>query len=146
MADELHAPAAARGEGRLPLSGFRVIDLTRIYSGPYATFLMAMAGAEVIKVEPPEGEYLRKRNANKGAALPFVMLNANKRFITLDLKSEAGRRKLLRLVATADAIVDNFRPGVMDRLGLTEAALRDANPDIIIASTSGYGSTGPTRL
>jgi formyl-CoA transferase len=146
MADQSSGKAPDNGDVRLPLSGICVIDLTRIYSGPYATFLMAMAGAEVIKVEPPDGEYLRKRNANKGAALPFVMLNANKRFITLDLKSEAGIDALLRLVATADVIVDNFRPGVMDRLGLSAARLRAVNPDIIIASTTGYGSTGPNRL
>lgn len=129
----------------LPLTGIRVIDLTRIYSGPYATFLMAMAGAEVIKVEVPEGEHLRGRNAHRGASLPFAMLNANKRAITLNLKKESARRIFLRLVETADVVVDNYRPGVMDKIGLSQAVLRAANPRIILASTSGFGSSGPYR-
>jgi CoA:oxalate CoA-transferase len=138
-------PTDADAAGPLPLSGIRILDLTRIYSGPYATFMLAMAGAEVIKVEPPGGESMRRRNANRGASLPFAMLNANKRAIVLDLKAPAGRRALLRLAATADVIVDNFRPGVMDRLGLGEAALRAVNPRLVIASTSGFGSSGPYR-
>ena len=75
----------------LPLSGVTVIDLTQIYNGPYATFMMAMAGADVIKIEPPGGEHLRRRGVVGGAALPFAMLNANKRAVTLNLKSERGR-------------------------------------------------------
>ena len=78
--------AASQQAAALPLAGIRVIDLTRIYSGPYCTFLMAMAGAEVIKIEPPEGETLRKRDGRHGASLPFAMLNANKRLVTLNLK------------------------------------------------------------
>jgi CoA:oxalate CoA-transferase len=74
--------AASQQAAALPLAGVRVIDLTRIYSGPYCTFLMAMAGAEVIKIEPPEGETLRKRDGREGASLPFAMLNANKRLLT----------------------------------------------------------------
>jgi formyl-CoA transferase len=127
------------------LTGIRILDLTRIYSGPYATFLLAMAGADVIKVEPPGGESMRRRNANRGASLPFAMLNANKRSIVLDLKSPHGRRALLRLAATSDVIVDNFRPGVMERLGLGETVLREVNPRLVIASTSGFGSSGPYR-
>src|SRR3982751_6659450 len=96
-------------------SGITVLDLTQIYNGPYATFLMAQAGAEVIKIEPPGGEHLRKRQGASGAAMPFAMLNANKRTMTLNLKEPAGRELLLRLVATADVLVENFAPGVMDR-------------------------------
>jgi formyl-CoA transferase len=128
-----------------PLAGIRVLDLTQIYNGPYATYLMAMAGAEVIKIEPPEGEHLRKRGANSGAALPFAMLNGNKKSITLNLKSPEGKGLLLRLVATADVIVQNFAPGVMDRLGLSSAVLHACNPRLVIASGSGFGNDGPYR-
>lgn len=128
-----------------PLAGIRVVDLSRIYSGPYATFLMAMAGAEVIKVEPPEGESLRGRNARPGAGYPFAMLNANKRSVTLNLKSEDGRELLLKVLATSDVLVENFRPGVLGRLGLNDAKLKEVNPRLIRASISGYGSEGPYR-
>ncbi len=122
-----------------------MVDLTRIYSGPYCTFLMAMAGAEVIKVEPPGGEHLRKRNATGGAALPFAMLNANKRLMTIDYKRAEGRATLLRLLATADVLVENFRPGVMTALGLDRDAVRAVNPRLIYAATSGFGEDGPYR-
>jgi crotonobetainyl-CoA:carnitine CoA-transferase CaiB-like acyl-CoA transferase len=141
----LSAKAAASPAPTLPLAGVRVIDLTRIYSGPYCTFLMAMAGAEIIKVEPPEGESLRKRDGRHGASLPFAMLNANKRLVTLNLKSKPGAELFARLVATADVLVENFRPGVMDRLGFTKERLREINPRLIVAQTSGYGNDGPYR-
>ena len=128
-----------------PFSGVTVLDLTQIYNGPYATFLMAQAGAEVIKIEPPGGEHLRKRQGASGAAMPFAMLNANKRTMTLNLKTEQGRDVLLQLVAKADVLVENFAPGVMERLGLSEAVLREANPTLVYASSSGYGKTGPYR-
>jgi CoA:oxalate CoA-transferase len=128
-----------------PLLGITVLDLTQIYNGPYATFLMAQAGADVIKVEPPSGEHLRKRQGASGAAMPFAMLNANKRTMTLNLKSPQGRELLLRLAGEADVLVENFAPGVMERLGLTEAVLRQANPKIVLASSSGYGKSGPYR-
>ena len=128
-----------------PFLGVTVIDLTQIYNGPYATFLLAQGGADVIKIEPPGGEHLRKRQGASGAALPFAMLNANKRDMTLNLKSPEGRAVLLKLVAQADVLVENFAPGVMERLGLAEAPLREANPRLVIASSSGYGKTGPYR-
>lgn len=128
-----------------PFSGVVVLDLTQIYNGPYATFLLAQGGAEVIKIEPPGGEHLRKRQGASGAAMPFAMLNANKRTMTLNLKADEGRELLIGLVKTADVLVENFAPGVMERLGLTEAALHGANPKLIIASGSGYGKTGPYR-
>src|SRR5215211_865077 len=133
------------GAGGGPLHGIRVVDLTRVYSGPYCTFLLAMAGADVIKVEPPEGDSLRNRKGPGGAALPFAMLNANKRMVTLNLKEERGWLLLRSLMATADVLVENFRPGVMDRIGLGRDAVRAGFPRLIYASASGYGSDGPYR-
>lgn len=142
------APAQAvpsQQAAALPLEGVRVIDLTRIYSGPYCTFLMAMAGAEVIKIEPPEGETLRKRDGRHGASLPFAMLNANKRLLTLNLKSKKGAEIFTELLKSGDVLVENFRPGVMDRLGFSKAKLKEINPRLIVAQTSGYGNHGPYR-
>ena len=129
----------------LPLEGVTVLDLSQIYNGPYATFLLAAAGAEVIKVEPPGGESLRRRGVVGGAALPFAMLNACKRSLVLNLKTEAGKGILRDLARTADVLVENFAPGVMERLGLGCAALQAANPRLIYAQSSGYGSSGPYR-
>ncbi|MGD9806396.1 MAG: CaiB/BaiF CoA transferase family protein [Hyphomicrobiaceae bacterium] len=129
----------------LPLAGIRVIDLSHVYNGPYATFLMAMAGADVVKVEPPGGEHLRSRGDMGGAALPFAMLNANKQCVTLNLKCEAGRQLLKEMVAKADVLVENFAPGVMDRLGLGADTLRTINSRLIYGSSSGYGKSGPYR-
>src|SRR5215216_1816431 len=128
-----------------PLSGIRVIDLTRIYAGPYASFLLAAAGAEVIKVEPLDGDSLRRRPARGGVPLPFAMLNANKRMITLNLKASEGKKLLRRLLATADVLVENFRPGVMDRLGFGRQHICGTHPRLIYASASGYGGAGPYR-
>ena len=128
-----------------PLSGLTVIDLSHVYNGPYATFLMAMAGARVIKVEPFGGEHLRSRGDMGGAALPFAMLNSNKAPVTLNLKEEAGRQLLREMVSRADILVENFAPGVMDRLGLGAEALQEINPRLIYGSSSGYGKTGPYR-
>ena len=106
-----------------PLTGVTVIDLSHVYNGPYATFLMALAGARVIKVEPLDGEHLRSRGELGGAALPFAMLNSNKQPVTLNLKTQQGRTLLREMVARADVLVKNFAPGVMDRLGLGAARL-----------------------
>jgi formyl-CoA transferase len=122
-----------------------VLDLTQIYNGPYATFLLAQAGASVIKIEPPSGEHLRARRRRTGVTEPFAVLNANKRCMTLDLKASAGRAVFLELVAKADVVVENYAPGVMERLGLGDDLLREVNPRLIVASGSGYGSTGPYR-
>jgi CoA:oxalate CoA-transferase len=128
-----------------PLSGITVIDLSHVYNGPYATFLMAMAGAEVIKVEPLQGEHLRSRGDMGGAALPFAMLNSNKKPVTLNLKTEKGRNLLRELAARADILLENFAPGVMDRLGIGAAELQKINPRLIYGSSSGYGKDGPYR-
>ncbi|MBX9701709.1 MAG: CoA transferase [Acetobacteraceae bacterium] len=127
-----------------PLTGITVLDLTQIYNGPYATFLLAAGGATVIKIEPPGGEHLRRR-AESGFVLPFAALNAGKRSLRLDLKTEKGRDILRRLARRADVLVENFAPGVMDRLGLGAAAMRVENPRLIYAASSGYGSDGPYR-
>lgn len=131
--------------GTLPLDGIKVLDLTQIYNGPYATFLMAMAGAEVIKVEPPGGEFLRRRDANSGAGVPFAMLNACKKSISLNLKTDKGRDLFLQLVETADIVAENYAPGVMDRLGVGFETLKQRNPKIVLASGSGYGQDGAYR-
>jgi CoA:oxalate CoA-transferase len=128
-----------------PFTGVTVLDLTQIYNGPYATFLLAQGGAQVIKIEPLDGEHLRKRQGASGAAMPFAMLNANKQTMTLNLKSEQGRELLLSLVAKADVLVENFAPGVMERLQLGVGVLHGANPRLIYASGSGYGRSGPYR-
>jgi len=129
----------------LPLEGVVVVDLSQIYNGPYATFLLAAAGATVIKVEPPGGEPLRRRGVVGGAALPFAMLNGCKQAIVLDLKSEPGKRALLDLVRDADVVVENFAPGTMERLGLGADVLQVLNPRLIYAASSGFGSDGPYR-
>lgn len=129
----------------LPLSGIVVIDLSHVYNGPYATFLMAMAGAEVIKVEPRQGEHLRSRGDMGGADLPFAMLNSNKKPVTLNLKDEKGRALLREMVQRADILVENFAPGVMERLGVGAADLQALNPRLIYGSSSGYGKSGPYR-
>jgi CoA:oxalate CoA-transferase len=136
-------PSAA--DQNYPLAGITVIDLSHVYNGPYATFLMALAGAEVIKVEPHTGEHLRSRGDMGGAALPFAMLNANKKPVTLNLKKETGRQLLREMVARADILVENFAPGVMDRLGVGAAELQKINPRLIYGSSSGYGKDGPYR-
>ena len=129
----------------LPLKGIVVAELTQIYNGPYATYLMAMAGARVIKIEPPGGEHLRKRGANSGAAMPFAMLNGNKESVSIDLKAPEGKALFLKLVERVDVVVENFAPGVLDRLGVGKYVLFEHNPRLIYASGSGYGNDGLYR-
>lgn len=126
-----------------PMNGIKVVDLSQIYNGPYATYLMALAGADVVKIEPPGGEPLRRRGEVGGAALPYAMLNGCKRSVMLDLKSEDGKTAFLALAVKADVVVENFAPGVMDRLGIGADVLRVSNPRLIYASSSGYGRSGP---
>lgn len=129
----------------LPLTGIRVIDLTQILQGPYCTLLMAMAGAEVIKIEPVTGERTRRRAESRVPPVSFAMLNSNKKSVTLDLRSPRGKEMLKALVRNADVLVENFAPGVMDRLGLGYAVLSELNPRLIYATGTGYGITGPDR-
>ncbi len=128
-----------------PLDGVVVVDLGQIYNGPYATLLMAMAGARVIKVEPLNGENMRRRGAVGGAMVPFAMLNSNKEFISLNIKTEKGKALLEELVKKADVLLENFAPGVMDRLGLGPERLMGLNPRLVYAAGSGYGWSGPYR-
>lgn len=128
-----------------PLDGYRVIDLTTVISGPLATMLLADQGADVIKVEgvqAPDHARGAGHGENKFTAT-FLNNNRNKRGITLDLKSERGRELLLQLVATADVFIQNFRPGVVERLGIAEDDVRKVAPNIIYASISGFGEKGP---
>jgi CoA:oxalate CoA-transferase len=137
--------ADGQGDEAYPLAGITVIDLSHVYNGPYATFLMAMAGAKVVKVEPHGGEHLRSRGDMGGAALPFAMLNSNKQAVTLNLKAEKGKALLKEMVAKADILVENFAPGVTDRLGIGPSDLFKVNPRLIYGSSSGYGKAGPYR-
>jgi CoA:oxalate CoA-transferase len=131
---------------RLPLAGITVLDFGQIYQGPYATLLMAKAGADVIKIEPPQGEPLRRRAApGKFATLPFAMLNQNKRTVTLNLKHERGRALLFAMAKRADVLLENFSPGTMDDLGVGWSVLHPLNPRLIYATGSGFGITGPDR-
>jgi formyl-CoA transferase len=134
-----------QGQVRQPLTGITVIDLSHVYNGPYAALLMALAGARVIKVEPRGGEHLRSRGDMGGADLPFAMLNSNKQTVTLNLKDPRGRDLLREMVGRADILIENFAPGVMERLGLGAAALAEINPRLIYGSSSGYGKDGPYR-
>ncbi|MGH8868800.1 MAG: CaiB/BaiF CoA transferase family protein [Actinomycetes bacterium] len=131
----------------LPLDGFRVLDLTRFLSGPYCTMVLAELGADVVKVERfPEGDDSRRLSPKvNGESYPFGMPNRSKRSIALDLKSPAGRDLFLRLAADADTVIENFRPGVMRRLGVDYEAVKAVRPDVIYVSISGFGQTGPYR-
>jgi CoA:oxalate CoA-transferase len=129
-----------------PLAGLTVLDLGQVYQGPYAAFLMAKAGADVIKIEPPNGEPLRARErVGGGASLPMAMLNSNKRAITLNLKRPRGVELLKALARKSDVLIENYSPGVMDRLGVGADTLMHENPRLIYASATGYGLSGPER-
>ena len=130
----------------LPLAGIVVFDLGQVFQGPYATLLTAKAGADVIKVEPPHRESLRRRAPpGKSTTFPMAMLNSNKRAITLNLKHERGRALVFEMVKRADVLLENFSPGTMDRLGVGWAKLSRVNPRLVYASGSGYGLSGPDR-
>ncbi|WP_223115791.1 CaiB/BaiF CoA transferase family protein [Paracoccus amoyensis] len=127
-----------------PLDGLRVIDLTRVLSGPFCTMILGDLGADIIKIEPPKGDPVRAQGTmTDGHSGYFAGFNRNKRSVVLNLYSDAGKSVLRRMLADADVLVENFRPGTLDKLGLTEAALKDMNPRLIVASINGYGSTGP---
>lgn len=129
-----------------PLDGLLVLDLGQVYQGPYATYLMAKAGATVIKIEPPGGEPVRQREAiSNGSGVPFALLNGHKQCITLDLKSDSGKAILKRLAEKADVLLENYAPGVMDRLGVGWEVLHALNPRLVYASGTGYGLSGPDR-
>jgi len=128
-----------------PLAGYRIIDLTSNVSGPLATMILGDQGADVIKVEAPDGGDHTRAAANRraGFSASFLNNNRNKRSIVLDLKRPAARQALLRLAAGADVLIQNFRPGVAERLGVGEEAVRAVAPRIVYVSISGFGEIGP---
>jgi crotonobetainyl-CoA:carnitine CoA-transferase CaiB-like acyl-CoA transferase len=126
------------------LAGIRVLDLTMFLAGPYSTRLIADLGADVIKIEPTGGEFIRNTPpVVDGNSRYFTQLNCGKKSVVLDLKSEQGHQDFMGLVANADVVVENFRPGVMKRLGLDYDILKATKDDIIFCSISGYGQVGP---
>jgi crotonobetainyl-CoA:carnitine CoA-transferase CaiB-like acyl-CoA transferase len=129
------------------LSGLRILDLTRLLPGPFCTMLLADLGADVIKVEEPNGgDPARQYSPTQGdTGSVFLLVNRNKRSMTLDLKMPEGRDLLLQMVERADVLVESFRPGVMDRLGVGYVVLAERNPRLIYATLSGFGQSGPYR-
>ncbi len=133
-----------------PFTGVKILDFTRVLAGPYGSYQLALLGADVIKVESRDGDDMRFGNrANdwekRGLAAPWVAVNAGKRSITLDLKQPKALEVIKRLVATADVVMENFRPGVMDKLGIGYETLKAINPRLIYCAVSGFGQVGPQR-
>ena len=132
-----------------PFAGVRILDFTQVLAGPYASYQLALLGAEVIKIERRGGEDMRRTPlsrewADRNMAPPFIAVNGNKKSLTLDLQKPAAREIVLKLAANADIVMENFRAGVMDRLGLGYAALSAINPRLIYCAISGLGQTGPS--
>ena len=128
-----------------PLAGVRVVDLSRVLSGPSCAKALADLGADVIKVEPPEGDLTRTAQPRAGGIpVYFAQQNCGKRCISVDLATPKGRELILRLVRVSDVVVENFRPGVLERLGLGYEQARAINPALIYCSVSGYGQDGPS--
>ncbi len=139
-----------------PLEGIRVLDLTRVLAGPYATLIMGDLGAEVIKIEPHEGDGTRGKGETGLGATPehykhggdsgyFLSINRNKKSIVLDFKQDAAREIFTELAKTSDVVIENFRPGVTARLGVDYETVKNVKPDIVYCSISGYGADGPLR-
>src|SRR5437867_164460 len=135
----------------LPLNGVRVLDLTNVLAGPFACHQLAHMGADVVKVEVPRsGDLARQLGADSGLnrklmGISFLAQNAGKRSITVNFKSPRGKEVFRKLVRSADVVVENFRPGVMDRLGLGYEALKGENPKLIYCAISGFGQNGPLK-
>jgi crotonobetainyl-CoA:carnitine CoA-transferase CaiB-like acyl-CoA transferase len=133
---------------RRPFEGVRILDFTQVLAGPYASYQLALLGAEVIKIERRGGEDMRRTPlsrewAERNMAPAFIAVNGNKQSLTLDLQKPAAREIVLKLAAKADVVMENFRAGVMDRLGLGYEALSAVNPKLIYCAISGFGQTGP---
>ncbi|HEX2539684.1 MAG TPA: CaiB/BaiF CoA-transferase family protein [Caldimonas sp.] len=138
------AAAQPSGDRRHALAGLRVVDFTIVMSGPMCTRMLADAGAEVLKVEPPDGDIVRQRPPQRGGmSTYYASMNCGKKSLVLDLQTEDGKRLARELVARADVVVENFRPGVMKRLGLDYESVSRSNPRLVYASISGFGQTGP---
>ena len=131
-------------EAQRPLEGVRVIEMGQLLAGPFTGTILAYFGAEVIKVEPPGGDPIRGwREVRDGTSLWYRSLGRNKKSVTLDLKSEQGRALALQLIEGADVVVENFRPGMMEKWGMGPEQLKERNPGLVFARISGYGQTGP---
>lgn len=132
----------------MALEGLKVLDLTRLLPGPYATMYLADFGADVIKIEQPgEGDYARTFQPQKNnISYRFLMVNRNKKSITLNLKEKEGKEIFIDLAKDADVVIESFRPGVMDRLGLGYKSLSEINPKLVFCSLSGFGQTGPHAM
>jgi CoA:oxalate CoA-transferase len=133
-----------------PLQGFRILDVTNVLSGPFCCYQLGLLGAEIIKVEAPDGDLARQLGANASwnqnrMGISFLAQNAGKRSIALDLKTDDGKQIFTDLLKTSDAVIENFRPGVMDRLGLGFEACRAIKDPIIYCAVSGFGQDGPLK-
>ncbi len=130
-----------------PLNGLVVADFSQLAQGPWATQMLGDMGADVIKIEPKKGDWMRHYSYGnlypKGESISFISFNRNKRSIAVDLKDEEGKQIVLDIIAKADILIENFRPGVMERLGLGYDLIKEINPRLIYCSSSGYGSSGP---
>jgi crotonobetainyl-CoA:carnitine CoA-transferase CaiB-like acyl-CoA transferase len=143
-----HRPHRARTPSSLaPLAGIRVVDFSRLFAGPICTMVLADLGAEVIKVEPPSGDEARLFGPPflGGEGMNYIALNRGKKSVVLDLKTEAGAESARELIGTADVVVENFRPGVTNRLQIDYASLRQDHPELVYCSITGFGSDGPYR-
>ena len=130
----------------MKLSGVRVLDLTRVLSGPFCTALLGDLGADILKVEAPEGDSIRGQGAIRdGLSSYFAQFNRNKRSLRLDLRKPEGREVLTRLIRCSDVLVENFRPGVLARMGFSNARLLELRPSLVVCSINGFGSTGPYK-
>jgi len=130
-----------------PLSGIKIADFTQLYQGPLATQVLSDMGAEIIKIEPPKGDFFRNWAIGdkyiNGESISFMSVNRNKRSIVLDLKQENGIKVAKEIIKNSDVVIENFRPGVMQRLGLGFEKLQEINPRVIYCASSGYGTSGP---
>jgi CoA:oxalate CoA-transferase len=138
--------AVNQRETPMPLSGVKVLDLTRVLSGPFCTALLGDMGADVVKVEAPEGDSVRGQGAIKdGLSWYFAQFNRNKRSIRLDLRKPEAKAILARLIERSDVLVENFRPGVLARMGFGDDRLKALRPSLVVCSINGFGSTGPYK-
>ena len=131
------------------LNGIRILDLSQFLPGPFATQMLSDMGADVVKVEPPKGDPMRGLDpiTNDRGDNPYhALVNAGKRVVTLDLKSQAGIDAFTEMVKSADVLIESYRPGVMERLGFGQVVLREINPRLVHCSLSGFGQNGPMRL
>ena len=135
------------GQKDRPLNGIRVLDLTQFLSGPFATQILADLGADIIKLEPPQGDPIRAVPPHfvGDTSVYFLCINRNKRTVAVDMKVPEGRELVKRLALSSDIVMENFRPGVLERLGLSADALRKEKPSLIWCSISGFGQDGPYR-